>query len=168
MTNRPLRPCRRTLALALAVALTPTAVAAASTSHAGWPVIQHHQINKTDANITLNAVPGVHNELLGGNGDDTINGSNAGDVLWGDYKPGNQSTTQVDHINAGSGMDFIYASHGTNIIYTGGGGDKVHAHFGRGQIHCGSKTDLVYLSHQSRPHYKLYGCKRISYKTLGY
>jgi hypothetical protein len=165
-----MRPLRLALLLTalLAAAAAVAAVAAASTSHAGWPVFGHRQINKADANITLNAVPGVHNELLGGNGDDTINGSNVGDVLWGDYKPGNQPTTQVDHINAGTGKDFIYASHGTNIIYTGGGGDVVHAHYGRGQIHCGSARDLVYLSHASRPHYKLFGCKRISYKTLGY
>jgi Ca2+-binding RTX toxin-like protein len=150
--------------------ILPGAVALANTSHAGWPVVARAdiQINKTDANTTLNAHPGVHNELLGGNGNDTLNGGPLGDVLWGDYKPGNQPTTQVDHINAGPGMDFIYASHGINYISTGGGGDKVHAHYGSGQIRCGSAKDIVYISHKSKPHYKLIGCKRISFATVGY
>lgn len=160
----------RRLTLALCVAGFAATPALAITSHAGWPTIEHAnlQINKTNANATLTGHPGVHNEMLGGHADDTITGANAGDVIWGDYQAGGQPTTQVDRINAGTGMDFIYASHGTNYIYTGGGGDVVHAHYGRGQIHCGSKTDLVYISHKSLPHYKLYGCKRISFKTLGF
>jgi Ca2+-binding RTX toxin-like protein len=160
-------PRRLRLALLATTLIAPGAVALANTSHAGWPPIQHLQINKADANATLNAVPGVHNELLGGHGDDTINGGNAGDVLWGDYKL-NGPTTQVDRITAGTGKDFIYASHGRNIIFTGGGADVVHAHYGRGEIHCGSAEAIVYISHKSRPLYKLFGCKRISYKTVGY
>jgi hypothetical protein len=155
--------------LATAAAVAPGTAALASTSHAGWPPVARKdiQINRTDADTTLVAHPGVHNELLGGHGNDTLDGGNLGDILWGDYKL-NGPTTQVDHINAGAGKDYIYASHGTNFIFTGGGGDVVHAHFGRGEIHCGSSKDLVYLSHKSRPGYKLVGCKRISYKTLGY
>lgn len=160
----------RRLPLALLLAGLVATPALASTSHAGWPPIDRAnlQINKTDANTTLTGHPGVHNELLGGNGSDTLNGGNAGDVLWGDYKPGDQPTTQVDRINAGTGKDFIYASHGINYINTGGGGDVIHAHYGSGRIHCGSKTDLVYISHKSLSHYKLTGCKRISFKTLGF
>jgi Ca2+-binding RTX toxin-like protein len=161
-------PRRLPLALLAATLIAPGAVAIANTSHAGWPPIDHLEINKLDANETLTAVPGVHNELLGGHGNDTINGANAGDVLWGDYKPGGQPTTQVDRMTAGSGKDFIYASHGRNIIFTGGGADVVHAHYGHGEIHCGSAQAIVYISHKSRPHYKLVGCKRISYKTLGF
>ncbi|HEU0316304.1 MAG TPA: hypothetical protein VFR49_03175 [Solirubrobacteraceae bacterium] len=163
-------PRRRSLIVLLAAAaLAPGAAALASTSHAGWPPVARKdiQINRTDANKTLVAHPGVHNELLGGHGNDTLIGGNLGDILWGDYKV-NGPTTQVDHIMGGAGKDYIYASHGTNFIFTGGGGDVVHAHFGRGEIHCGSARDLVYLSHQSRPGYKLSGCKRISYKTIGY
>jgi hypothetical protein len=109
-----------------------------------------------------------HNELLGGHGDDTIHAGPAGDVLWGDYKPSGQPTKQVDRLYGGPGRDFIYASHGTNLIYTGGGADVVHAHFGRGEIHCDSRQVLVYLSHRSRRLYRLFGCRRISYFTLGY
>ena len=76
----------------------------------------------------------------------------------------------MDQLYGGAGKDFIYASHGRNYIYTGGGPDVVHAHFGaRGsEIHCDSGGVLVYMSHKRRSHYKLYGCKRISYRTLGY
>jgi hypothetical protein len=111
-----------------------------------------------------------HNELLGGHGSDTIYAGPKGDVLWGDYKPCCQPTTQVDHLYGGPGNDFIYASHGTNYISTGGGVDVVHAHFGRGEIHCQSDTVTIYLSHRSKRRYQLIGCEkaRISFKTLGY
>jgi Ca2+-binding RTX toxin-like protein len=109
-----------------------------------------------------------HDELLGGHGNDTIHAGPAGDVIWGDYKPSGQPTTQVDILDGGPGKDFIYASHGTNHISTGGGADVVHAHFGRGTIHCGSSATIVYLSHHSRHYYHLAGCRHISYKTLGY
>ena len=109
-----------------------------------------------------------HNELLGGHGNDLIHAGDQGDVLWGDYKPGGQPTSQDDQLWGGPGNDFIYASHGRNVIHTGGGRDVVHAHFGRGEIHCESSAATVFLSHRSRPHYRLSGCRHISYKTVGY
>jgi Ca2+-binding RTX toxin-like protein len=109
-----------------------------------------------------------HNELLGGHGSDTIHAGPAGDVIWGDYKPDGQPTSQVDRLYGGAGNDFIYASHGINYIYTGGGRDVIHAHFGRGAIHCGSATVTVYLSRAGRHGYRLFGCHHISYKSLGY
>ena len=110
----------------------------------------------------------VHNELLGGHGSDTIHAGPNGDVIWGDHKPSGQPTSQVDRLYGGPGKDFIYASHGTNSIFTGRGRDRVHAHFGRGEIHCGSGRAIVYLSHRSRPRYRLFGCARISYRTVGH
>jgi hypothetical protein len=113
--------------------------------------------------------PGIgHNELLGGHGSDTIHAGPAGDVIWGDYKPDGQPTTQSDHLYGGAGNDFIYASHGTNYIYTGGGYDVIHAHFGHGAIHCDSASVTVFLSRRGRPGWRLFGCRHISYKTLGY
>jgi hypothetical protein len=109
----------------------------------------------------------VHNELLGGHGNDTIYAGPNGDVIWGDYKPSGQPTTQVDTLSGGAGADFIYASHGTNNISTGPGRDTVHAHFGRGQIQCGSPAAVVYISRRSRPRYKLVGCAHISFRTAG-
>jgi hypothetical protein len=102
-----------------------------------------------------------HNELLGGGGSDIIHAGPAGDVIWGDYKPAGQPTTQFDRLYGGPGDDFIYASHGINYIWTGGGLDIVHAHFGRGQIHCDSPTVTVYVSHASRHRYRLFGCRRV-------
>jgi hypothetical protein len=160
---------RKTALAAVAAGLIlPGAVALANTSHAGWPSPLVRQQNKANIDKTTTGVAGVHNELLGGHGNDVINGANSGDVIWGDYNPSGQPTTQVDHLTGGTGMDFIYASHGTNFISTGGGGDMVHAHFGSGTIRCGSSKDIVFISHKSRPHYKLIGCKRISYATVGY
>jgi hypothetical protein len=109
-----------------------------------------------------------HNELLGGHGGDVIHAGPDGDVLWGDYKPSGQPTTQNDDMYGGPGKDFIYASHGRNRIWTGGGDDVIHAHFGHGAIHCDGGNPIVYLSRKSRKRYTLFGCKRISYFTLGY
>ena len=77
-----------------------------------------------------------HNKLLGGHGNDTIYAGPQGDVIWGDYKPSGQPSTQVDRLFGGNSRDFIYASHGTNIIRAGGD-DYVKAHFGRGIVDCG-------------------------------
>jgi hypothetical protein len=113
------------------------------------------------------AVLPVHNELLGGHGDDTIYAGPYGDVIWGDYKASGQPSTQTDHLNGGAGPDFIYTSHGTNIIHTGGGLDVVHAHFGRGEIFCESDSTIVYLSHRSSHLYTLHGCTHTSFKPAG-
>jgi hypothetical protein len=162
---------RRALALlaAATVALLGVAVpATANTSHAGWPRIDGVLLmHKADEHGELRGLPDRHNELLGGHGNDTIVAGRAGDVLWGDYKPSGQPETQVDHLIGGAGSDFIYAGHGTNVIATGAGRDVVHAHFGHGEIHCGRRA-VVFLSHHSRPLYRLFGCRHISYRTLGY
>lgn len=154
----------RKLALTVVLALLiPAAIVAAKASHAGWPHIDGRLvINSRDANETIRGLPDKHNELLGGNGDDTIDGGNVGDVLWGDYKPSGQPAAQSDTVHAGAGNDFIYTSHGTNRIWTGGGRDVVHAHFGRGEIHCQSATVTVFVSHRSRRAYRLFGCRHVA------
>jgi hypothetical protein len=158
------------LALLLAGLSCGASLARANTSHAGWPSINGALImHKLDQSGPIYApFPWLHNELLGGHGNDMIHGGDAGDVIWGDYKPSGQPVTQVDVLQGGAGRDFIYASHGQNTIDTGGGADVVHAHFGRGSITCHSPATIVYLSHRSRPGYQLRGCSHISYKTLGY
>lgn len=109
-----------------------------------------------------------HNELLGGHGNDTVYAGTHGDVIWGDYKPSGQPTTQVDRLNGGAGRDFIYASHGTNLIRAGGGNDYVKAHWGKGIIDCGAGKDVLYVSRRAQKSYKIRNCDRISHKTLGY
>jgi hypothetical protein len=110
----------------------------------------------------------IHSELLGGHGNDTLHAGAYGDVLWGDYKPSGQPTTQHDTMFGGNGKDFIYASHGTNTIAAGGGNDIIKAHFGRGSIDCGGGNDLLLVSRRAQKVYKIHGCERISHKTLGY
>jgi Ca2+-binding RTX toxin-like protein len=157
------------LALVALVALAASAAfAAAKTSHDGWPKIDGKTVmNSSDKSGTMRGTRSRHNKLLGGHGNDTIQAGAIGDVLWGDYKPSGQPTSQHDTILGGAGKDFIYASHGTNDIVTGGGPDQVHAHFGHGTIKCNSDKATIFLSHKSRKLYKLTGCTRISYKTTG-
>ncbi|UTI66259.1 hypothetical protein NBH00_08635 [Paraconexibacter antarcticus] len=109
----------------------------------------------------------VHNELLGGDEDDTIHAGPWGDVIWGDFKPSGQPSSQTDALYGGPGPDFIYTSHGTNVVHTGGGSDVVHAHFGQGEIFCESPTTIVYLSHRSSRLYALHGCRRTSFRPAG-
>jgi Ca2+-binding RTX toxin-like protein len=110
----------------------------------------------------------VHNELLGGHGDDTIYAGPTGDVLWGDYKPSGQPSTQSDMLVGGGGRDFIYASHGKNTIDAGAGNDWLKAHYGRGTIDCGPGRDVLYISRKAQRQYRITGCETISHKTLGY
>jgi Ca2+-binding RTX toxin-like protein len=166
--RRPLLTAATLLATAASASLA-VGLAAAKTSHAGWPKINGLTIiHKLDQTTPMTGLQDKHNELLGGHGDDTIVAGRIGDVLWGDYKPSGQPTTQTDTIRGGAGKDFIYASHGRNIISTGGGADQIHAHFGRGSITCASTKATVFLSHKSKPHYKLHGCPRISFKSVGH
>lgn len=109
-----------------------------------------------------------HNELLGGHGNDTITAGQQGDVIWGDYKPSGQPSSQTDRLNGGAGRDFIYASHGTNIIHAGGGKDYIKAHYGKGIIDCGGGNDLLYISRRAQKSYKISHCETISHKSLGY
>jgi Ca2+-binding RTX toxin-like protein len=154
--------------LAACAALPAAGAALGQTSHDGWPqrtgVLR---INKDDGNDVTRGTR-RNDELLGGHGSDTIFGRGGSDVIWGDYKPSGQTTTQVDHLYGGSGNEFIYASHGRNVISAGAGNDTVHAHFGRGSVDCGRGRDILFISHRSRPGYRVRHCERISYKTLGY
>jgi hypothetical protein len=107
-----------------------------------------------------------HSRLLGGHGDDRIHASPWGDVIWGDYKPSGQPTSQHDRLWGGDGPDFIYASHGHDVIRAGRGPDAVHAHFGRGRIDCGPGRDIVYIAKHKRHRWKrLRNCEVISTKT---
>jgi len=167
----------RSGALALAVAsvcalLAAPALTSANTSHAGWPHIDGKLVmdkGPAGESHVLQGDPNRHNELLGGYGNDTIIGGSAGDVIWSDYHPSGQPAHQEAIIHAGNGPNFIYSNDTVNQVWTGDNPKTiVHAHFGSGTIHCGSPKIIVYLSHKSRPHYRLPGCRRLSYYTIGY
>ena len=157
-------------ALALALSLAAAVPALAMTSHAGWPPNQHLVMDHGPAgrSNTLTGKPGVHNYLLGGYGNDTIYGSNAGDVIWGDYHPSGEST-QTAIVHAGNGKNFIYSNDTVNYVWTGTNpATVVHAHSGSGVIHCESSRIMVFTSHHALPHYKLDGCRHISFYSVGY
>jgi Ca2+-binding RTX toxin-like protein len=123
--------------------------------------------NRSCANGSGSASRRGHNELLGGHGSDTIYAGPRGDVLWGDYKPSGQPTSQTDRLNGGNADDFIYAGHGTNIIRAGGGDDYVKAHFGKGIVDCGGGHDTLYISRRAQKSYNISNCETVSHKTLG-
>ena len=120
-----------------------------------------------DEGYVVTGRPG-HNELLGGHGSDTIHAGPWGDVLWGDYKPSGQPTSQRDRLYGGAGRDFIYASHGWNLIRAGGGDDWIKAHFGRGVVDCGAGRDTLYISRRAQRHFTIRHCETVSHRTLGY
>jgi hypothetical protein len=157
------------LLAALTLALAPGAVA--MTSHAGWPADQHLVMDRGPAGEThtLRGVEGRHNYLLGGYGNDTIYGANAGDVIWGDYHPSGWPASQTAVIHAGNGKNYIYANDTYNYVWTGTNPlTVVHAHENAGVIHCENPRQTVYTSHHALPHYALHGCRHISFYSVGY
>ncbi len=158
------------LAATIGSALALAAGAAAMTSHAGWPHDEHLVMDKGPAGRThvLTGVPDKHNYLLGGYGDDTIEGGNAGDVIWGDYHPSGEKR-QTAVIRAGAGQNFIYANDTLNYVWTGTNPKTVvHAHENGGVIHCQNAHQVVYTSHHAKPHWKFEGCRHISFYSVGY
>ncbi len=156
---------------ALLCLLAGGASAAAMTSHAGWPPDQHLVMDKGPAGLehVLRGRPDVHNYLLGGYGNDTIYGGNAGDVIWGDYRPSGWPAHQVAVIHAGNGPNFIYANDTVNYVFTGTNPRTVvHAHENSGVIHCENPQIVVFTSHHALPHYRLEGCRHISFYSVGY
>jgi hypothetical protein len=166
------RPRAALLALALSVAAAAAAIpAVAMTSHAGWPANQHLVMDRGPAGRqhVLVGRPHVHNYLLGGYGDDTIYGGEAGDVIWGDYHPTGWPSSQTAVIHGGNGKNYIYSNDTYNYVWTGTNPlTVVHAHEGAGIIHCENRHIVVYTSHHALPHYTLHGCRHISFYSVGY
>ena len=129
-------------------------------SHEGWPLIGHHRGHPRNESGILRGLEHVHNELLGGDGNDTIWAGEMGDVIWGDSHAGAQPASQRDLLHGGPGDDWIYASHGFNLIWTRAGDDHVALVYGYGTVYCngpGVKTLVVRYLPRNR-HFRLVGC----------
>jgi hypothetical protein len=168
--SRRKTPRLAVVAVMAATCLAPAA-APAMTSHSGWPPDQHLIMDRGPAGRanTLLGNAGVHNYLLGGYGNDTIYGGDAGDVIWGDYHDSGWPSTQTAVIHAGNGPNIIYANDTLNYVWTGTNpATVVHAHENAGVIHCQNPQIVLFTSHHALPHYKLDGCRRISFYSVGY
>ncbi len=151
------------LGLAVATALAWTAVAQGMADHTGWPAFGHHVGHPRNESGAMRGWKGVHNELLGGAGNDTIYAGDMGDVIWGDSHAFGNPANQRDELHGGPGSDWIYASHGYNHIWTGAGDDHVALVYGHGVVDCngpGLKTLVMRYLPQNRP-WKLVGCKHV-------
>ena len=91
---RQTRKLIRPLAVMSCALLVCAGTALAEANHDGWPPIGHHEGHPNNESGTMRGQEGVHNMLLGGDGNDTIWAGNDGDVIWGDSHPGGQPTTQ--------------------------------------------------------------------------
>lgn len=160
------RAARRTAPVLVAAAFACASSSAfAQASHEGWPAIGHHKGHPDNESGAMRGWRAVHNELLGGDGNDVIYAGEEGDVIWGDSHPGGQPSSQQDRLHGGAGNDWLYASHGHNVIWTGAGDDHVALVYGYGTIYCdgpGHKTFVMRKLPQNR-HWKLVGC---SHKTI--
>jgi hypothetical protein len=155
------------LVLGMIITLASSGRAMALANHAGWPHTTNLEQHANDESGTIHGLNGVHNELLGGHGNDTIFAGTGkeGDVIWGDSRAGGQPSTQRDYLHGGAGADWLYASHGFNEIWTGAGNDHVALVYGHGTVHCngpGLKTLVMRYLPQNRT-WNLQGCnhKRI-------
>jgi len=141
------------------LALTGAGAAFGLASHEGWPKIGHHVGHPNNESGVERGLDGVHNMLLGGDGNDTIWAGNLGDVIWGDSHP-DDPPNQSDQLHGGPGPDWIYASMGHNVIWTGAGDDHLALVYGYGTVFCngpGVKTMVMRFLPANR-HFKLVGC----------
>jgi hypothetical protein len=147
--------------LVAAIALAACPAVGALASHEGWPPIGRHRSHAHNQSGVLRGDDGVHNELLGGHGNDTIWAGDIGDVIWGDSKDSGQPTSQYDRLHGGAGEDWLYSSHGHNVIWTGAGKDHVALVYGWGTVYCngpGRKTLVMRYLPENR-HWRLVGCR---------
>ncbi|MBW3608899.1 MAG: hypothetical protein KY463_11175 [Actinobacteria bacterium] len=163
----------QTLALVLLGALSIASAAGAShipgkpcndcTSHRYWPTIDG-KFQKAGSERVRYRGTSRSDELLGHHGSDDLRGRDGSDVLWGDWDPKGQPTTQKDVIYGGNGTDFIYGSHGHNEIYAGNGNDVISVHYGRGRVDCGPGRDIYHVARSRKSRYKFLRCEKVDYR----
>jgi Ca2+-binding RTX toxin-like protein len=163
-----------TLAAAVAAATFLAASAAVAThapgggctdcaSHKYWPTVDG-VFKKAGAGRVSYTGTSRADELLGHHGSDTLRGRAGKDILWGDWDPKGQPTTQHDVIYGGDDTDFIYGSHGRNTIYAGRGNDVISVHYGRGLVDCGPGRDIYHVARTRRKGYRFRNCEKVEYR----
>jgi hypothetical protein len=155
-----------TATLGLAAAATASHISGSCTNcadHTEWPKIDGI-IKKAGAGAVNYVGTAKSDELLGHHGSDTLRGADGSDVLWGDWDPGGQPSTQKDAIYGGAGTDFIYGSHGSNTILAGAGNDVISIHYGRGSLDCGPGRDIYHVARSRKKGYKIRNCEKVDYR----
>jgi len=117
----------------------------------------------------VQTAPGSHkmlggpknDELLAHHGSDRLSGAGGNDILWGDYDPRNNSSSQRDYLSGGSGDDWIYPSHGRTTVRGGPGRDYVYAFYGKGTIDCGPGPDVARI--RTNGAFKTRNCEKIKH-----
>ena len=101
-----------------------------------------------------------HNLLLGGNGNNVIHAGPAGDVIWGDYKPSGDPTSQVNHLYGGPGTDWPMPP--TAPTTSGPGRARTTSYWSTATGSCTQRTraqdDRPAHSWPQNRHYQLIGC----------
>ena len=130
-------------------------------SHKGWPKITGILWTVLDSRNHERTGTEDNDELLGHHGNDKLIGGDGKDVLWADWDPKNNGTSQSDILRGGNGNDFLYPSHGKNLLYGGPGNDRIIAYYGHGLIDCGpGKSDYAQTRWQSSA-YRVRNCERV-------
>ena len=115
-------------------------------SHKGWPAVTGilwKVVSMGRGHRSKTGGP-ENDELLGRHGSDTLSGGAGKDIMWGDWDPRNNNTTQHDTLRGGTGDDWLYSSHGRNALFGGPGTDHISAYYGHGLIDCGpGKHDVA-------------------------
>ena len=99
----------------------------------------------------------LNDELLGHHGSDRLAGGAGHDIIWGDWDPVANSSSQRDVLDGGPGNDWLYPSHGRSIVKGGSGADYVWAYYGTGTIDCGPGRDTVRV--RTNGAFKLSNCE---------
>jgi hypothetical protein len=167
MTKKGIFAAATSIALVIVATLaTGYATGACSncSDHKYWPKIDGLFKQQNGSGPVTYTGTSKSDELLGHHGSDTIDGDGGSDVLWGDWDPKNQPSTQTDTINGGDGTDFIYGSHGTNKINAGAGNDVISIHYGRGTLDCGPGRDIYHVARSRKKGYKIRNCEKVDYR----